>query len=108
MPLSTKVKIRLASLAFHPISGLRRICGKSQQGQFDRRGFTWDLDLSEVVDFMIFLTGSFEGDLDDFMVKNTQDGDVLMEIGANMGAHALPMGRAVGARGDNSRKPSHA
>lgn len=99
MTLSTRAKIRLAALAFHFISALRRICGKGPHGQFRRRGFIWDLDLREVVDFMIYLTGSFEGYLDDFIVRNTQDGDVVMDIGANMGAHTLTMGRAVGTTG---------
>lgn len=99
MNLSTKDKIRLASLAFRLVSACRKICGKAETGQFQRRGFTWDLDLREVVDFMIYLTGSFEGYLSDFVAKNTKEGDILMDIGANVGAHTLTMGRVVGTTG---------
>ncbi|HAV12746.1 MAG TPA: hypothetical protein DCX06_04510 [Opitutae bacterium] len=99
MHLQTKHKIFIASLAFRVIRIARSITGKSLVGQFKRGDFTWELDLQEVVDFMIYISGSFEGDLNRFIAKNLGNGDIAMDIGANIGAHTLMMGKSVGQDG---------
>ncbi len=99
MTLKTKHKILLASLLFRGIRFARTVCGKRMSGTFTRSGFTWQLDLREVVDFMIFLTGSFEGYLNRFISRNVKEGEVVMDIGANIGAHTLMMGKSVGKTG---------
>lgn len=99
MLVKTKHKIFLASMAFRLARLGRRIRGKGLTGRFRRGGFLWELDLREVVDFMIYLTGSFEPGLRRFLERNIRPGDVTMDIGANVGAHTLTMGRAVGSGG---------
>ncbi|HKK17548.1 MAG TPA: FkbM family methyltransferase [Opitutales bacterium] len=99
MILQTKHKILLASLAYQPIRLVRNLFGLADKGRFKRGGFEWELDLSEVVDFMIYLTGGFETSLNRFIRKNLREGMVALDIGANIGAHSLGMAQAVGPKG---------
>lgn len=99
MILQTKHKIFIASFAFRLVRLARKIQGKGLQGRFKRNSFYWELDLREVIDFMIYLSGSFEGDLNRFIRRNLTDGDIALDIGANVGAHTLQMGKRVGNRG---------
>lgn len=99
MTLQTKQKIFIASLMFRVIRIARKLAGKNMTGQFSRGSFTWHLDLNEVVDFMIYLSGSFEGYLSRFIARNLAEGDIAMDIGANIGAHTLTMGKCVGSSG---------
>lgn len=99
MLLQTKHKIFLASLAYHPIRWFRALLGRSGSGRFRRGGFFWELDLGEVVDFMIYLTGGFENSLNKFIRKNLSEDMVALDIGANIGAHTLSMGAGVGPGG---------
>lgn len=99
MILQTKHKIFLASLAYHPIRRVRNLLGKAESGRFTRGGFLWELDLGEVVDFMIYLSGGFENSLNQFIRKNLGEGMVALDIGANIGAHTLSMGAGVAPGG---------
>lgn len=99
MILRTKHKIFIASIAFRFIRILRTAQGKGMQGQFHRAGFNWQLDLREVVDFMIYIAGGFEAYLSRFIRNNVKEGDVVMDIGANIGAHSLAMGKSAGSSG---------
>ncbi|PXA05555.1 hypothetical protein DDZ13_01395 [Coraliomargarita sinensis] len=99
MILQTKHKIFLASLVYHPNRWLRTILGKTDLGQFSRNGFKWELDLSEVVDFSIYLTGGFERYLNKFIESNLSNGMIALDIGANIGAHTLTMGRSIAPEG---------
>ena len=95
MRLRTRQKIFLASLAYHPLARLRRSAGRPNPVVARRGGFRWELDLNEVVDFMIYLTGGFETYLTRFLRRNLRPGDAAIDIGANIGAHTLAMGAAV-------------
>lgn len=99
MIIQTKKKIFLASLAYHPIHWIRKILGQPNKGKFKRSGYIWELDLGEVVDFMIYLVGGFENYLSDFIRRNLEDGMIALDIGANIGAHTLTMGKSVGSSG---------
>lgn len=99
MLLQTKHKIFLASLAYHPIRRFRSLLGEPATARFRRGGFLWELDLGEVVDFMIYLTGGFEASLNEFIRENLSEGMVALDIGANIGAHTLSMGAKVGPGG---------
>lgn len=99
MILQTRHKIFLASLAYRPICILRRIFGKGPQGVFRRNNLLWELNIGEVIDFMLYLTGSFEPSLNAFIRKHLKPGDTAIDVGANIGAHTLGMARAVGPQG---------
>lgn len=69
------------------------------QSTFRRRGIIWDLDLDEGIDLSIYLFGAYEGSLLCAYGSFLKHGDVVFDIGANIGAHTLHFARLVGASG---------
>ena len=78
---------------------VRRVFKKGPCTQVERSGVQWDLDLREGIDFSIWLLGSFEPETVRCYQKIVKTGDVVLDIGANIGAHALPLAQAVGTAG---------
>ena len=99
MILSTKTKVSLAGLAYRFIAAGRRLAGTKDQAAVRRGGFTWQLDLDEGIDFSIYLLGAFERSTVQTLQKLANPGDVVFDIGANIGAHTLGLARSVGATG---------
>lgn len=97
--LTTKRKISLASLAYKFIAVGRAIVGKNNSAMVRRRGLMWSLDLSEGIDFSIYLLGAFERSTVVTLEKLVKPGDVVFDIGANIGAHTLGLARSVGPTG---------
>src|SRR5277367_6448201 len=97
--LTTKTKISLASLAYKFIAAGRAVAGKNNFATVQRRGLVWSLDLSEGIDFSIYLLGAFERSTVVTLEKLVKSGDVVMDIGANIGAHTLGLARSVGPSG---------
>ncbi len=97
--LKTKYKIFVASLIRLPIVFFLKILKKSNNVIVNRNGLVWSLHLNEGIDFSIFLTGKFEYDISDFLKKNINENDVIFDIGANIGAHTLPIANLVGKYG---------
>ncbi len=64
-----------------------------------RRGINWRLDLSEGIDFSIYFLGTFERSTAKALGRLVRSGDTVFDIGANIGAHSLPIARAVGPAG---------
>ena len=96
---STQTKIKIAKALFFIVSSIRRIFRLKNAGVFRRRGLNWNLDLSQGIDFAIFLQGSFEPETVRFYSKIIQPGDVVIDIGANIGAHTLHFAQLVGPNG---------
>ncbi|HSV98640.1 MAG TPA: FkbM family methyltransferase [Sedimentisphaerales bacterium] len=61
-------------------------------------GTEFELDLGEVIDLGLYL-GEFEKDLADAIDRFCGPGMIVLDIGANVGAHALHFGRLVGREG---------
>ena len=61
-------------------------------------GMTFDLDLGEMIDACLLLQ-RFERDVAEVIDKLCEPGSVVLDIGANIGAHALRFARAVGPEG---------
>lgn len=99
MVLSTSQKIFIAKMANRGVSLVRRALGQPMRAQFRRGGLQWELDLDEGIDFSIYLLGSFEPDLVHFYRSRIREGDTVVDIGANIGAHTLHFARIVGPRG---------
>ncbi|HMD06853.1 MAG TPA: FkbM family methyltransferase [Candidatus Acidoferrum sp.] len=97
--LTTKTKISLASLAYKFIATGRAVAGKNNCATVRRRGLMWSLDLSEGIDFSIYLLGAFERSTVITLEKLVKPGDVVFDIGANIGAHTLGLARSVGPTG---------
>ena len=62
-------------------------------------GITYELHLDEVIDRSIYYSGCFEASTANAIRRLCRPGMVVLDIGANVGCHALPMARLVGATG---------
>lgn len=94
-----KLKVLLATIAYEAISRARKLSGKGDRVEVTRRGIRWSLDLSEGIDFSIYLIGAFEWSTALTLDKLVKPGDIIFDIGANIGAHTLPMARTAGNEG---------
>lgn len=99
MPLSTRYKIALASAAYRFVSTARRLAGLGDRVKVARYGVRWSLDLSEGIDFAIYLLGRFEHETVRTYKKLLRPGATVLDIGANIGAHTLHLARCVGPQG---------
>ncbi len=98
--LSTIQKINLAKVAYYLVVVARRILGRSSQNiEVTRSGIRWYLDLKEGIDFSIYILGGFEPSTLRLYNKLVKSGDVVLDIGANIGSHTLPLAKLVGDNG---------
>lgn len=97
--LTTKTKIALAGLAYRTIAKSRGLIGKGKQVVVRRGGVRWCLDLDEGIDFSIYLLGAFERSTVATLRALVKPGDVVLDIGANIGAHTLGLAKNTGATG---------
>jgi FkbM family methyltransferase len=97
--LRTSQKITLARWAYFGLTGIRRLLGQPSIVQTKRNGMRWHLDLQEGIDFSIYLLGAFEPRTVRLYERFVKPGDVVLDIGANIGAHTLPLARLVGDKG---------
>jgi len=97
--LTTKTKVSLAALAYKVVAMGRSAVGKDHRATVRRGGLRWNLDLSEGIDFSIYLLGAFERSTVATLRKLVKPGDTVFDIGANIGAHTLGLARSVGATG---------
>jgi FkbM family methyltransferase len=97
--LKTKQKIALANMVQTLVMGTRRLMGRGPDTAVRRSDVEWELDLREGIDFSIWLLGSFEPGTVRCYQRIVKNGDVVLDIGANIGAHTLFLARAVGPTG---------
>jgi len=97
--LTTAQKIELARAVARPLIRLRRLVGKSSQVIVTRRGIRWHLDLDEGIDLSIYLMCGFELSTLKLYARFVRPGATVVDIGANIGAHALPLALMVGSTG---------
>ncbi|MGB7437941.1 MAG: FkbM family methyltransferase [Candidatus Acidiferrum sp.] len=97
--LTTKTKVSLAGAAYRFISFGRKLLGKGDSAIVQREGIRYHLDLNEGIDFSIYLLGAFEPGTQKTLQKLVQPGDVVFDIGANIGAHTLTIAQSVGGSG---------
>jgi FkbM family methyltransferase len=96
---STRQKLALARLAFGCLMLPRRLFGLSERAQVTRSGIRWDLDLSEVIDLSIYLTGYTEYSTVRAYRRLIRPGDVILDLGANIGGHTLQFASLAGPQG---------
>jgi FkbM family methyltransferase len=97
--LTTKTKVSLAGWAYRFVALGRGLAGKGSSAIVRRRGIRWELDLSEGIDFSIYLLGAFERGTANTLQKLVKPGDIVFDIGANIGAHTLGLAQSVGPSG---------
>jgi FkbM family methyltransferase len=97
--LRSAQKMALARLACGLVLSFRRVLGLPDRAVAKRGGLLWELDLSEGIDFSIFLLGAFEPSTVRLYQRLVKPEDTVLDIGGNIGAHTLPLARLVGPRG---------
>jgi FkbM family methyltransferase len=63
--------------------------------QARRLGVKFELDLEDHIQRTMYLTGYYERGLGEFLRRSAGMGDVYLDVGANVGIHALPMARRL-------------
>jgi FkbM family methyltransferase len=96
--LTTNAKIRMAKGLSGAIRLGRRVAGLGSSIEVVRDGLRWQLDLCEGIDLAIYL-GMFERNSVSVIRRLLRPGAVALDIGANIGAHTLPMAISVGPNG---------
>ena len=96
---TVKQKIFLARCLNQVLRLIRRLGGRGMQLTCQRRGVQWQLDLDEGIDLSIYLLGAYEPRTLRAYTGMIRPGDVIFDIGANIGAHTLHFARLTGARG---------
>ncbi len=98
LKLPTKTKVTIARWLSKLIVVLRSIFGLSSITRVSRRGLRWLLDLKEGIDLAIYL-GVYEPETIKALEKIVSPGDVILDIGANIGAITLPLAKFTGDTG---------
>lgn len=96
--MKTAHKIALAKLAYSGVHAARALVGKDDVAIASRNGVRYGLNLSEGIDFAIFI-GRYEPATAKALKSLVKPGMSVVDIGANVGAHALLMGTLVGETG---------
>ena len=97
--MKTIHKLLLARLAYLGVHAARTAVGLSDHAIVKRSGVTFDLDLSQGIEIAMYLGNMFERSTGNAIRKLVQSSWLVLDIGANIGAHTLPMARLVGPAG---------
>jgi FkbM family methyltransferase len=97
--MKTSHKIGAARVIYHAVHAGRALVGRTDHEIVVRDGMTYDLDLSQGIDFAIYLGGMFERSTATALSKLTEPASLVLDVGANIGAHTLRLARLVGPKG---------
>lgn len=99
MTFTVRQKMFIAGFMNRIVRGLRSLFGLGMQVTCRRAAIWWRLDLNEGIDFSIYLLGAYEPLVLRSYRQRISQGDVVFDIGANVGAHTLNFARLVGSSG---------
>ena len=97
--MKTTQKIAAARAIYHAVHAGRALLGRTDRQIVTRDGVTYDLDLSQGIDFAIYLGNSYERQTRAALRRLVKAGSLVLDIGANIGAHTLSLAHFVGPAG---------
>jgi FkbM family methyltransferase len=97
--MKTTHKIAVARALYYALHAGRTLLGRTDQGIFSRGGVAYDLDLSQGIDLAIFLGNAYERHTKLALRELVTPGSLVLDIGANIGAHTLHLAQLVGPEG---------
>ncbi|MEQ8660032.1 MAG: FkbM family methyltransferase [Gammaproteobacteria bacterium] len=97
--LTTASKLRIARVVGGLVRRTLAVGGGTGEVSVRRGGISWQLDLREGIELAIYLAGMFERATWSAYRALLRPGDCVLDAGANVGAHALPLARCVGPAG---------
>ena len=96
--MKTAHKIAAARALFRIVRSGRALIGKTDRQVVTRNGIVYDLDLSQGIDFAIYL-GIYERGTRAALRRLVPRDALVLDIGANIGAHTLALADLVGPAG---------
>ena len=99
MIIKTKIKLKIASIIFNLLKLFLPNLKQNSCLTTERRGIKWSLDLSEGVDLSIYVLGCFEEETAKALKRIISEDNYVLDIGANIGAHTLPIASMLGKKG---------
>lgn len=97
--MKTVHKIALARAVYRVVHALRSLCGLTDKCIAVRGRSTYELDLSQGIDFTIYFGNMFERRTQNALRRLVQPSSLVLDIGANIGAHSLLLAQLVGPSG---------
>lgn len=97
--MKTTHKIAAARMIYHAVHAGRMLLGRTDQEVVVRDGISYDLDLSQGIDFAIYLNNIYERRTKAALRKLVSPASLVLDIGANIGAHTLHLAQLVGSAG---------
>jgi FkbM family methyltransferase len=97
--MKTAHKIAGARAAYQFVHLSRKIVGLADSTIVNRGGAIFQLDLAQGIDFAIYLGDIFERNTKKALRNLVAAGGIVLDIGANIGAHTLHLAKLVGPAG---------
>jgi FkbM family methyltransferase len=97
--VKTAHKIAMARATYQFVHLYRKTLGLSDRTIVKRGGAIFELDLTQGIDFAIYLGDMFERSTKKALRNLVGEADVVLDIGANIGAHTLHLAKLVGPSG---------
>jgi len=97
--MKTVHKMALARAAYRAVHFGRVIAGRTDRCIATRDGISYELDLSQGIDFAIYLGNVFERSTKQALRRLVRPSALVLDIGANIGAHTLYLAQLVGPHG---------
>lgn len=97
--MNTVQKIFVARAIYRLVRSLRSAVGLKDTVVVSRNGVIYELDLSEGIDLAVYLNDYFERNTRRALDRLVVPSSVVLDIGANIGAHTLHLAKLVGPAG---------
>ena len=97
--MKTTHKIAGARAMYRVVRAGRAMLGRTDRDVVVRGGINYELDLSQGIDFAIYLGNIYERQTKAALRRLVSPGSLVLDIGANIGAHTLHLASLVGPTG---------